>query len=180
MNWFESAKALLAKWKAQEKASRLFVERFTPRAQQAFFLASKEAIRLNHNYLGTEHLLLGMIRLGQGVAVNVLQKIGLNLEKIRSEVERQISPDEGQKMSGTPYTPRVKKVIELAQMEADALRHTYVGTEHILLGLLHEGGGVAGQVFKNLKVDIEQTRKEILKELDPSFSPIDGEREKQS
>src|SRR5277367_55232 len=169
MSWFKSAKELLAKWKAQENASRLFAERFTPRAQQVFALARKEANRLNHNYLGTEHLLLGIIKLGQGVAVNVLQKIGFDLETIRKEVEKQVSPDTDQKMIGTPYTPRVKKVLELAQKEADTLKHTYVGTEHILLGLLREGGGVAGQVFKNLNVDIEQTRKETLKELEPNF-----------
>ncbi len=117
-----------------------------------------------------------MIKLGQGVAINVFKNMGFDLETIRVEVEKQIIPDTGPKMFGTPYTPRVKKVLELAQKEADTLKHTYVGTEHILLGLLLEGGGVAGQVFKNLNVDIEQTRKEILKELEPNFlSGEDGQ-----
>jgi len=144
---------------------------FTPRAQQVLALARKEADRFNHNFVGTEHLLLGLIKLGQGVAVNVLQKLGLDLETVRMEVEKQVGTGPDQKMIGNiPYTPRVKKVLALAAKEAKALNHTYVGTEHILLGLLREGDGVAARVLKNLDVDIEQTRQEILKELDPNFS----------
>src|SRR5881296_1330615 len=143
---------------------------FTPRAQQVLALARKEADRFNHNFVGTEHLLLGLIKLGQGVAVNVLQKLGLDLETVRMEVEKQVGTGPDQKMIGNiPYTPRVKKVLALAAKEAKALNHTYVGTEHILLGLLREGDGVAARVLKNLDVDIEQTRQEILKELDPNF-----------
>jgi len=157
---------------------------FTPRAQQVLALARKEADRFNHNFVGTEHLLLGLIKLGQGVAVNVLQKMGLDLETVRMEVEKQVGTGPDQKMIGNiPYTPRVKKVLALAAKEAKALNHTYVGTEHILLGLLREGDGVAARVLKNLDVDIEQTRQEILKELDPNFSgseepaaPEPGER----
>ena len=134
-------------------------------------LARKEADRFNHNFVGTEHLLLGLIKLGQGVAVNVLQKMGLDLETVRMEVEKQVGTGPDQKMIGNiPYTPRVKKVLALAAKEAKALNHTYVGTEHILLGLLREGDGVAARVLKNLDVDIEQTRQEILKELDPNFA----------
>jgi ATP-dependent Clp protease ATP-binding subunit ClpC len=144
---------------------------FTPRAQQVLALARKEADRFNHNFVGTEHLLLGLIKLGQGVAVNVLQKMGLDLETVRMEVEKQVGTGPDQKMIGNiPYTPRVKKVLALASKEAKALNHTYVGTEHILLGLLREGDGVAARVLKNLDVDIEQTRQEILKELDPNFA----------
>jgi ATP-dependent Clp protease ATP-binding subunit ClpC len=144
---------------------------FTPRAQQVLALARKEADRFNHNFLGTEHLLLGLIKLGQGVAVNVLQKMGLDLETVRMEVEKQVGTGPDQKMIGNiPYTPRVKKVLALASKEAKALNHTYVGTEHILLGLLREGDGVAAKVLKNLDVDIEQTRQEILRELDPNFT----------
>jgi ATP-dependent Clp protease ATP-binding subunit ClpC len=144
---------------------------FTPRAQQVLALARKEADRFNHNFVGTEHLLLGLIKLGQGVAVNVLQKMGLDLETVRMEVEKQVGTGPDQKMIGNiPYTPRVKKVLALASKEAKALNHTYVGTEHILLGLLREGDGVAARVLKNLEVDIEQTRQEILKELDPNFA----------
>src|SRR5580765_3099882 len=144
---------------------------FTPRAQQVLALARKEADRFNHNFVGTEHLLLGLIKLGQGVAVNVLQKLGLDLETVRMEVEKQVGTGPDQKMIGNiPYTPRVKKVLALASREAKALNHPYVGTEHILLGLLREGDGVAARVLKNLDVDIEQTRQEILKELDPNFA----------
>src|SRR5688572_17073328 len=144
---------------------------FTPRAQQVLALARKEADRFNHNFVGTEHLLLGLIKLGQGVAVNVLQKLGLDLETVRMEVEKQVGTGPDQKMIGNiPYTPRVKKVLSLAAKEAKALNHTYVGTEHILLGLLREGDGVAARVLKNMDVDIEQTRQEILKELDPNFN----------
>src|SRR5579884_1882687 len=144
---------------------------FTPRAQQVLALARKEADRFNHNFVGTEHLLLGLIKLGQGVAVNVLQKLGLDLETVRMEVEKQVGTGPVQKMIGNiPYTPRVKKVLALANKEAKNLNHTYVGTEHILLGLLREGDGVAARVLKNLDIDIEQTRQEILKELDPNFS----------
>jgi ATP-dependent Clp protease ATP-binding subunit ClpC len=147
---------------------------FTPRAQQVLALARKEADRFNHNFVGTEHLLLGLIKLGQGVAVNVLQKLGLDLETVRMEVEKQVGTGPDQKMIGNiPYTPRVKKVLALAAKEAKALNHTYVGTEHILLGLLREGDGVAARVLKNLDVDIEQTRQEILKELDPNFAASD-------
>jgi len=151
---------------------------FTPRAQQVLALARKEADRFNHNYVGTEHLLLGLIKLGQGVAVNVLQKMGLDLETVRMEVEKQVGSGPETKITGNiPYTPRVKKVLALAAKEAKALSHSYVGTEHILLGLLREGEGVAARVLKSLEVDIERTRNEILKELDPNFTPPEGESE---
>jgi ATP-dependent Clp protease ATP-binding subunit ClpC len=143
---------------------------FTPRAQQVLALARKEADRFNHSFVGTEHLLLGLIKLGQGVAVNVLQKMGLDLETVRMEVERQVGPGPDQKVMGTiPFTPRVKKVLALAAKEAKALNHPYVGTEHILLGLLREGDGVAARVLKSLDVDLEQTRREILKELGTNY-----------
>jgi ATP-dependent Clp protease ATP-binding subunit ClpC len=151
---------------------------FTPRAQQVLALARKEADRFNHNYLGTEHLLLGLIKLGQGVAVNVLQKMGLDMETVRMEIEKQVGSGPETKMVGNiPYTPRVKKVLTLAGKEAKSLNHSYVGTEHILLGLLREGEGVAARVLKSLEVDIERTRNEILKELDPNFTPPEAEQE---
>ncbi|MEZ7843570.1 MAG: ATP-dependent Clp protease ATP-binding subunit [Opitutales bacterium] len=144
---------------------------FTPRAQQVLALARKEADRFHHNYVGTEHLLLGLINLGQGVAVNVLQKMGLDLQTVRAAVEKQVGTGPESKPSGNiPYTPRVKKVLALAGKEAKALNHSYVGTEHILLGLLREGEGVAARVLKSLEVDIERCRNEILSELDPNFS----------
>jgi ATP-dependent Clp protease ATP-binding subunit ClpC len=124
-------------------------------------LARKEADRFNHNYVGTEHLLLGLIKLGQGVAVNVLQKMGLDLETVRMEVEKQVGSGPETKIVGNiPYTPRVKKVLALAG---------------ILLGLLREGEGVAARVLKSLEIDIERTRNEILKELDPNFTPSEAE-----
>ena len=144
---------------------------FTPRAQQVLALARKEADRFHHNYVGTEHILLGLIKLGQGVAVSVLQKMGLDLETVRGAVEKQVGTGQETKTQGSiPYTPRVKKVLALAGKEAKALNHSYVGTEHILLGLLREGEGVAARVLKSLDIDIERTRNEILRELDPQFS----------
>jgi ATP-dependent Clp protease ATP-binding subunit ClpC len=147
---------------------------FTPRAQQVLALARKEADRFNHSYVGTEHLLLGLIKLGQGVAVNVLERMGLELEAVRMEVEKDVGSGPPQKSAGNiPYTPRVKKVLALANREAKALNHSYVGTEHLLLGLLREGEGVAARVLKRLEVDIQRTRNEILAEIDPNFSPDD-------
>ena len=144
---------------------------FIPRAQQVLALARKEADRFHHNYVGTEHLLLGLINLGQGVAVNVLQKMGLDLDTVRQAVDEQVGLGPEAKPSGNvPYTPRVKKVLALAGKEAKSLNHSYVGTEHILLGLLREGEGVAARVLKSLDVDVERCRNEILSELDPNFS----------
>src|SRR5439155_25199433 len=117
-----------------------------------------------------EHLLLGLIKLGQGVAVSVLQKLGLDLETVRMAVEKQLGTGPDQKMIGNiPYAPRVKKVLALPAKEAKALNHTYVGTEHILLGLMCEGDSVAARVLTSLGLKLEPTRKEILKELDPNF-----------
>jgi len=143
---------------------------FTPRAQQVLALARREADRFHHNFVGTEHVLLGLISLGQGTAVSVLRKMGLDLETVRKEVEKQVGTGPDQKMIGNiPYTPRVRRVLALAAKEAKALNHTYVGTEHILLGLLREGDGVAARVLKNLEVNVDGTRQEILRELDPNF-----------
>jgi ATP-dependent Clp protease ATP-binding subunit ClpC len=151
---------------------------FTPRAQQVLALARKEADRFNHAYVGTEHLLLGLIKLGQGVAVNVLERMGLELEAVRMEVEKEVGSGPPQKSTGNiPYTPRVKKVLALANKEAKALNHSYVGTEHLLLGLLREGEGVAARVLKRLDVDIQNTRNEILAEIDPNFSPDDQDED---
>jgi ATP-dependent Clp protease ATP-binding subunit ClpA len=167
MNWFN--------WLWQGLNTPLVNEtmnNFTPRAQQVLALARKEADRINHNFLGTEHLLLGLISLGQGTAVNVLAKMGLDLATVRAEVEKQVGTGPDQKTIGNiPYTPRVKQVLAMAAKEAGNLNHTYVGTEHILLGLLREGDGVAARVLKHLGVDVETTRQHILEALDPNFSP---------
>jgi ATP-dependent Clp protease ATP-binding subunit ClpA len=141
--------------------------KFTPRAQQVLALSRKEAERLNHNFVGTEHLLLGLMKLGdQCVAVKCL---GLDLETVRKEVERQVGtgPVSEMKDIHIPYTPRVKKVLALAARDAKAMNHNYVGTEHLLLGLMSEGDGVAPRVLKNLGVDLEKTRLEMLKALNP-------------
>jgi ATP-dependent Clp protease ATP-binding subunit ClpC len=169
MNWFDWAKERLARWKAPEA---VFAKTFTPRVLQVLALARKEAERYNHNFVGTEHVLLGLIKLGQGVAVNVLKNLGLHLENVREEIEKQIGPGPDQKPAVCiPYTPRVKKALEVAQKEAKALGHTYVGTEHLLLGLMSDSEGVAARVFKHFNVDIEQTRREILKEITLIYLP---------
>ena len=145
---------------------------FTPRAQQVLQLARQEADRFNHGYIGTEHLLLGLIALGQGVAVTVLRRMGLDLETVRLEVEKSVGVGSDMKTVGNvPYTPRVKKVLALAGTEARAMNVEFVGTEHVLLGLLREGEGVAARVLANLHVDIEKTREAVLKELDPNYEP---------
>ena len=149
---------------------------FTPRAQQVINLARKEADEFNHPYVGTEHLLLGLIALGEGVAVNVLNRLGVSLERVRLEVENAVGQGPQTKLVGNvPFTPRSKKVLQLAAAEAQALNHTYIGTEHILLGLLREGEGVAAQVMRNLEIDLDTARREILRELDPNFEPPEGD-----
>jgi len=145
---------------------------FTPRAQQVLQLARQEAERFNHGYIGTEHLLLGLAALGQGVAVNVLQKMNIDLDTLRLEVEKAVGVGPETKTIGNvPFTPRVKKVLALAGSEARALNHSYVGTEHLLLGLIREGEGVAARILKNLGVDLEKTRGAIMKELNPDYQP---------
>ena len=145
---------------------------FTPRAQQVLQLARQEAERFNHGYIGTEHLLLGLAALGQGVAVNVLQKMNIDLDTLRLEVEKAVGVGPETKTIGNvPFTPRVKKVLALAGSEARALNHSYVGTEHLLLGLIREGEGVAARILKNLGVDLEKTRVAIMKELNPDYQP---------
>jgi ATP-dependent Clp protease ATP-binding subunit ClpA len=145
MNWFKSFwKALTTPMPRESHDHFEAMNNFTPRAQQVLTLARREAGRFNHNFVGTEHVLLGLIALGHGTAVNVLGKMGLDLENVRMEVERQVGTGPDQKPVGNiPYTPRVKKVLALAAKEAKSLNHTYVGTEHILLGVLSEGDGVA-------------------------------------
>jgi ATP-dependent Clp protease ATP-binding subunit ClpC len=182
MNWFDWAKERLARWKAQQAAAREWAkETFTPRALQVFALAHKEAERLNHDVIGTEHVLLGLIKLGNGVAVNVLKNLGLNLEIVRLEVEKQVGIGSVKNVLGhTPLTPRMKKVLETAKKEAKALDHTYIGTEHLLLGLLQEREGLAAQILKKFNVDVEKTGKEILEEITPGYLPGDNESKGQS
>jgi len=153
-------------------------DRFTDRARRVIILARKEADRFNHNYIGTEHLLLGLIRLGQGVAVNVLRGMGIDFETIRIEVEKTVGSGPETKVIGDiPLTARAKKVIELAVEEARNLNHTYIGTEHLLLGLLQEGEGVASKILRSLNVDLEKTRQEILRELQSTMGQQAEEEE---
>lgn len=142
-------------------------DKFTNRAKQVIKLAKKEAQRLNHNYLGTEHVLLGLLKLGQGVAVNVLKNLNIDFETVRGEVEKLVGYGPEIQVYGDPaLTGKVKKVFEYANEEAANLNHNYVGTEHLLLGLLRQTDGVAAQVLENLNVNLKEVRKEVLKELE--------------
>lgn len=142
-------------------------DKFTNRAKQVIKLAKKEAQRLNHNYLGTEHVLLGLLKLGQGVAVNVLRNLNIDFETVRAEVEKLVGFGPEIQVYGDPaLTGKVKKVFEFANEEAAILNHNYVGTEHLLLGLLRQTDGVAAQVLENLNVNLKEVRKEVLKELE--------------
>lgn len=137
--------------------------RFTERARKVIILAKEEARRFNHDYIGTEHILLGLIREGEGVAAAVLQKMGLSLENIRLEIEKLVQPGPTTQIIGDiPFTPRAKKVLELSAEEARSLGHNYIGTEHLLLGLIREGEGVASQVLLNLGLDLNTVRNEIM------------------
>ncbi|MFA5724906.1 MAG: ATP-dependent Clp protease ATP-binding subunit [Candidatus Omnitrophota bacterium] len=137
--------------------------RFTERARKVIILAKEEARRFNHDYIGTEHILLGLIREGEGVASTVLQKLGLSLENIRLEVEKLVQPGPTTQIIGDiPFTPRAKKALELAAEEARSLGHNYIGTEHLLLGLIREGEGIASQVLLNLGLDLNSVRNEVM------------------
>jgi len=144
-----------------EGDSRMMFGRFTERAQKVLALAQEEALRLGHNNIGTEHILLGIVREGEGIAAKALSALGLSTEKIQKEVEALIG--RGQELTQTiHYTPRAKKVIELSMDEARKLGHSYVGTEHILLGLIREGEGVAARVLNNLGVSLNKARQQVL------------------
>ena len=138
-------------------------ERFTERARRVVLHAQKETAMLRHNVVGTEHLLLGLIREGEGVAARALQNLGIDLKKIRTEVIKIIGTGDHILVGEAPFTPRAKRVLELAMDEARQLGHNYVGTEHILLGLIREGEGVAAQVLKNLGADMETARKQVIR-----------------
>jgi len=150
-------------------------ERFTDRARKVMQLANQEAQRFNHEYIGTEHVLLGLVKEGSGVAANVLKNLDVDLRRIRNEVEKivQSGPDMVT-MGKLPQTPRAKKVIEYAMEEARNLNHNYVGTEHLLLGLLRESEGVAAQVLMNLGLKLEDVREEVLNLLGHGVETADG------
>lgn len=147
-------------------------ERFTDRARTVMQLANQEAQRFNHEYIGTEHVLLGLVKEGSGVAATVLKQLDVDLRKIRLEVEKIVQSGPDMVTMGTlPQTPRAKKVIEYAMEESRNLNHNYVGTEHLLLGLLREMEGVAAQVLMNLGLKLEDVREEVLSLLQPAYQP---------
>src|SRR5689334_9241518 len=139
-------------------------ERFTDRARKVMALANQEAQRFNHEYIGTEHVLLGLVKEGSGIGANVLKNLDIDLRKIRLEVEKLVQAGPNTVTMGKlPQTPRVKKVVEYAIEEARYLDHNYVGSEHLLLGLLREQEGVAAQILMNLGLRIEDARDEVWK-----------------
>jgi ATP-dependent Clp protease ATP-binding subunit ClpC len=141
-------------------------ERFTDRARRVVVLAQEEARLLNHNYIGTEHILLGLVHEGEGVAAQALQSLGVRLDTVRQQVEKIIGQGGSTPSGHIPFTPRAKKVLELSLREAMQLGHNYIGTEHILLGLIREGEGVAAQVLVTLGADLPKTRARVLQLLD--------------
>ncbi|MDP2866600.1 MAG: Clp protease N-terminal domain-containing protein, partial [Elusimicrobiota bacterium] len=137
--------------------------RFTDRAQRVILIAQEEAKRLNHDYVGTEHILLGLIALSEGVASQVFQNLGIDLRKVRAEIEKIVGTGDNMMLLGEiPFTPRAKKVLEYAVEEAQHMSHSYIGTEHILLGLIREEEGVAARVLENLGLKLETVREEVL------------------
>jgi Clp amino terminal domain, pathogenicity island component len=137
-------------------------ERFTDRGRRVVVLAQEEARLLNHDYIGTEHILLGLIHEGEGVAARALTALGISLEAVRAQVEEIIGQGERPPGGHIPFTPRAKKVLELSLREALALGHNYIGTEHILLGLIREGQGVAAQVLVKLGADHDRVRQQVI------------------
>jgi ATP-dependent Clp protease ATP-binding subunit ClpC len=137
-------------------------ERFTDRARRVVVLAQEEARLLDHHYIGTEHLLLGLIQEHEGIAAKALESLGISLDGVRREVEEVIGRGEGAPTSHIPFTPRAKKVLEMSLREALQLGHNYIGTEHILLGLIREGEGVAAQVLQKLGADLKRVRQTVI------------------
>jgi ATP-dependent Clp protease ATP-binding subunit ClpA len=138
-------------------------ERFTDRSRRVVVLAQEEARMLNHNTIGTEHLLLGLIHEGEGVAARALESLGISLEAVRQQVEEVIGRGEEPPSGHIPFTPRAKKVLELSLREAIQLGHNHIGTEHILLGLLREGDGVAARVLVKLGADLNRVRQQVIR-----------------
>src|SRR3954454_5500066 len=143
-------------------------DKFTERARKVLQLAQEEAQRFNHNYIGTEHILLGLVREGDGVAARVLNNLGIELHKVRSAVEFIIGRGDRMVMGEIGLTPRAKRVIELAVDEARRLNHHYIGTEHLLLGLVREGEGIAAGVLESLGVSLEKVRAQVIEVLKSS------------
>jgi ATP-dependent Clp protease ATP-binding subunit ClpA len=151
-------------------------QKLTPRAQQTLFLARKEAAGLNDNMVGAEHVLLGLILLGQGCAVDVLHKLNVNLEAVRLAIENSFPNQQPQSTREIRFTPGYKKVLALALNEAKAFNHEFLGTEHFLLGLLNGADGIAARILQTQQLDIDRVRQEILYELDPLGMGGSGQR----
>ena len=149
-------------------------ERFTDRARRVIVLAQEEARMLNHNYIGTEHILLGLLHEGEGVAAKALESLEISLDAVRQQVEQIIGQGQHAPSGHIPFTPRAKKVLELTRREAERLGHNYIGTEHILLGLIREGEGVAAQVLVTLGADLNRVRQTVIEVMHghPAKEPV--------
>jgi ATP-dependent Clp protease ATP-binding subunit ClpC len=175
-DWFDWAEEHLSQWKSRDAAANAAIEafanQFTPRARRVLDLAFREAERLSHNFIGTEHVLVGLVGAGEGLAGRVLMDSGLDLEIIRKEVERRVGIRPARvKFDRLPFTPRMKKVLRAAKAQAKALNHPLVGTGHLLLALLSESEGVAAQVFKHFNLDAVRMRETILHVTGQNCSP---------
>ena len=171
MSWF----AWVEKRLGRRKEPVYDGPRFSPRTIQVMTLARKESLRLNHKFLGTEHLLLGLLKLNEGMGIIVLTKLGIDLNRLRAELEKVIpkgpEPPAGEDIFNVPLTPRLKMVIARAQREAKSLNHAQVGTEHLLLGMLVDGNGMAAHVLQSFNVNLERARKEVLRLNNPNHLP---------
>jgi hypothetical protein len=151
-------------------------ERFTERARQVVVLAQDEAMMLRHNYIGTEHILLGLLREEEGLAARVLDSLDITVEEVRAQVARIVGEGDKATPGQIPFTPRAKKVLELALREALSLGHSYIGTEHVLLGLVCENEGVAARILLDFDADAEKIRAEILRVIPPpGRTPVPGD-----
>ncbi|MGH2768871.1 MAG: Clp protease N-terminal domain-containing protein, partial [Actinomycetota bacterium] len=146
-------------------------ERFTDRARRVVVLAQEEARHLNHNYIGTEHILLGLISEGEGVGAQALRALGFSLEAVRSQVGDIIGTGSSSPQGHIPFTPRAKKVLEISLREMHQLGHNHIGTEHILLGIIREGEGVAAQVLERMGAELERVRQQVIQLLSGHVSP---------
>jgi ATP-dependent Clp protease ATP-binding subunit ClpC len=166
-DWFKSAEELIARWKAQESEPRAPGNKtFTPRALQSIQSAVREAAHFKHHYIGAEHLLLGLLELKNGVAVNILKKYVLNSEVVRLEIENLVGYGANVSLLPRfPYTPRARRVLESASNHAEKLGHTHVGTEHLILGILEESEGAAAKIFDKFSLNSEITLREVLAEI---------------
>jgi ATP-dependent Clp protease ATP-binding subunit ClpC len=165
MNWFQEAENALREREVRREAEDNFWNKFTPRARQALILGQEEARKMKQDFVGAEHLLVGLMELENGIPANALKEFGVTLEFVRAELAKQkVTEDFGDPVN-TPLTPRLRTVIRTAKTEAAALGYTYVGTDHLFLGLLAETAGEAWRILRAANVDLERMREMILKEI---------------